>query len=158
MNRYIALTLFTFSLQAKETFINHTSMKLQIQTEYSFCKVDAVEVPAQTLKDLKKGTVINSKDTANIKTAAKTGSLAIIPGEATDSSGKECCLSYMKIKTNAHLFVQSGIWKGESVSYRKINENQPGTFLYDYHFAGCKDRTFNIYEDSSKPNGIRVEW
>jgi len=160
MKKYLVLAALSIcSVQAEEKFINHTGMKLQIQTEYSFCSVDAVEIPAQKLINMKTGTILNSKDTNAIKDAAKTASLAIVPGQTSSHSGKECCLSYMKIVTGGGIGWSSDPTGGYFVRNLGGTADKPTheKFLYDDHFAGCKDRTFNIYEDSSKPNGIRVE-
>jgi len=155
MKKNLALLalLLSYSVQAEETFINHSKRKVQIQTEYSFCVVDAVEVPAAnpSTTDIK-GNKIDMNNANLVREKMKQHDFFIKenPGKSTASKSKSCCLKYMKIKTDAKLqHFGAGI---------RIDYYHPGTFLYDYPFSGCKDRTFNIYDDSTKPNGIRVEW
>jgi hypothetical protein len=176
MKKYLVLTtLITCSIQANEKFINHTNMKLQIETNYYFCGSDAVEVPAQKLKNMKTGKPINFIDQRSVQAAAKSGSLAIIPGEESTHSGKECCLKYFKIKTGAQIRGEHHNGENAAKDYF-IDPEFPGQFLYDYHFYAkeCTDRTFHIYQDTVKqdtstkknammnqivkPTAIRVEW
>src|SRR5579859_5020536 len=139
MKKYLFLTtLITFSVQAKETFFNHTKYALPVRTNYSFCMSEDSEVPRQIIKDMKTGAT-NISDKA-AQAIIKAGCMiAIIPGETTNKMGKECCLSQIKV----YSYMAGG--GGYAV-------------LYEHKFAGCKDRTFHIYGDPDKLHDIRVEW
>ena len=128
---YLIMLCFCLHLYADETFINHTNEALRIQCDYTFCKSDATVVAPTTIQHVQNMPIIKV-------------------GQATIKSSSSCCLKYMRI-------MRGGTYKTGRSGLSKFHYIDGGNEIYKKRFEGCKGRTFNIYPDTSKSNGIRVE-